>query len=376
MITLLLGAPGAGKSYEAVVHHALSALKSGRKVITNLPLQVQNFEVLDPSYVDLIELHEPTVKNTRPFSTIEDYANPWRHPTTGAGPLYIIDEAHMAIPRSGSKLEVEEWFALHRHEAADVVLISQSYAKLSRTIVDLVQVVIRLRKNIVFGSQTTYLRKIQDGVRGAVIGTTTRRYNKAFFRLYQSHTKGGGKELMVADVKSIWRHPIFYCLVLVLGFMVYRVCTHQGSWLGVKSYTPVVAKSKPLPAVPPVLVAQTPQNAPKTASEPFAASSPAVVKPKLLGGRAHPFDGLDIGMVGFIKGPRGLFQLFTLSSAGSVVRTIDLAELTGAGYTFRPIESCVGEVAYPGSDFKQFVRCEGAPSSSSAPMVAFPKVKA
>jgi zona occludens toxin len=56
MINGLEGIPGSGKSYEAVVMHVLPALKAGRKVITNLPLLVDKFSALDPSYGDLIEL--------------------------------------------------------------------------------------------------------------------------------------------------------------------------------------------------------------------------------------------------------------------------------------------------------------------------------
>lgn len=56
MIDLLEGIPGSGKSYEAVVYHVLPALKSGRKVVTNLPLNVDAFAKLDPSYVDLLDI--------------------------------------------------------------------------------------------------------------------------------------------------------------------------------------------------------------------------------------------------------------------------------------------------------------------------------
>ena len=60
MINLLLGAPGGGKSYEAVVYHILPALEKGRKVITNLPLNIERIAAIDPAYSDLIEKRDET----------------------------------------------------------------------------------------------------------------------------------------------------------------------------------------------------------------------------------------------------------------------------------------------------------------------------
>ncbi|MBI5918423.1 MAG: hypothetical protein HY849_03485 [Nitrosomonadales bacterium] len=45
MINLLLGPPGGGKSYEATVYHVLPALAKGRKIITNLPLDLDRIEL-------------------------------------------------------------------------------------------------------------------------------------------------------------------------------------------------------------------------------------------------------------------------------------------------------------------------------------------
>ncbi|KRS22353.1 hypothetical protein AAY72_03840, partial [Alishewanella sp. WH16-1] len=57
MINGLSGRPGAGKTYEAVVSHILPALKQGRKIITNIPLNVDWFvSVLGEPARDLIVL--------------------------------------------------------------------------------------------------------------------------------------------------------------------------------------------------------------------------------------------------------------------------------------------------------------------------------
>ena len=225
MINLIVGPPGGGKSYEAVVYHILPALKRGRKVITNLPLDLARLSVLDESFLDLVEIRTTTnaekpetdwekAENlykkfgiaakreyfvNRPFAHPEDYGDPWRSESDGSGPLYVIDECHLALPRGATKIAVEEWYSLHRHESADVLLITQSYGKVSKSIIDLVQVCYRVKKGTAFGSASQYIRKVQDGVRGDVVNTTVRKYEKRYFGLYKSHTRGGGAELAAED---------------------------------------------------------------------------------------------------------------------------------------------------------------------------------
>ena len=56
MINLLEGTPGGGKSYEALVYHILPTLRSGRKVVTNLPLIRDAFEFLYPELMPLLDI--------------------------------------------------------------------------------------------------------------------------------------------------------------------------------------------------------------------------------------------------------------------------------------------------------------------------------
>jgi zona occludens toxin len=238
MINLLLGAPGGGKSYEAVAFHVIPALIEGRKVITNLPLLLDAFP---HEWRALLDIRRRTMKprpevdeakaafmfkrfgtvadqsfNPNPFANVEDYGreeydeetdltrwtDPWRHPTTGEGPLYVIDECHKPLPRRGTPVAVEEWFAEHRHGRCDVLLMTQSHGKMNQAIKELVQLCYRVRKATHLGFSDKYVRKVLDGVNGTVMNETTRDYDSTFFKYYRSHTQSttAGKEAAAKDI--------------------------------------------------------------------------------------------------------------------------------------------------------------------------------
>jgi zona occludens toxin len=65
-VNTLLGVPGSGKSYEAVAFHIIPALEDGRKVVTNLPLNLEHFKkVYGQDILKLIRIVEPTAQNRR-----------------------------------------------------------------------------------------------------------------------------------------------------------------------------------------------------------------------------------------------------------------------------------------------------------------------
>lgn len=228
-VTMMLGPPGSGKSYEATVFHVLPSLADGRLVITNLPLNVDEFAKLNDDFPNLIELRGPVPGNPRPFSKLDDYRSDWRHPETGVGPLFVIDECHFCLPRGGTALDVEEWYSMHRHEGVDLILMTQSYGKVSKAICDIVQTAIVLRKNSNLGSRSSYRRETRDGLtRANKLGVEVRRYKKQYFPLYQSYTKGGKAEGATADIKPLWRNWRFYGLALVVLYLAYQALFGNG----------------------------------------------------------------------------------------------------------------------------------------------------
>lgn len=385
MINLLLGAPGGGKSYEAVVFHILPALAKGRKVITNLPLDLERIADIDSSYPALIEkrmstkaerpevdwekaqnlfqkfgiAHRSKQHNPAAFSSREDYGDEWRHPETGSGPLYVIDECHIALPRSSTPIAVEEWFSLHRHESADVLLITQSYGKVNRAVIDLVQVVYRVRKNVAFGSSKTYVRKVQDGIRGDVVNTSIREYKKQFFALYKSHTRGGGSELQAVDIVPFWRRWPVVGAVLMLPISTAAFWYAGGvNPMKATESTKVVKVGDPKPAnfVPAdVQPGQRPNNPQPQEKEP---------QPKEV---EHPLKGYGIHVMGRVVFAGRTLYRFAISQNGQRIFSMDGEELQRLGYKLALLEPCV--VGISNGKFSGVAVCD-APAIQIGPPTA------
>lgn len=252
MINLLMGPPGGGKSYEATVYHVLAALEAGRKVITNLPLNLDELSKIVPRARVLVEIREKSrdPRCSYAFGSPLDYEDDWRDEKTGQGALFVVDECHKPLPRRGMShaipvdLPEEErarlssvqygqwlgaatdfWYAEHRHTGCDVLLMTQSHGKVSKAITDQIQVCYRVKKATVFGNSDGYIRKVQDGVRGEVLSVAERKYEPKWFPLYKSHTRVVGA-VIEADARDVspaftkWKRSGY----AVIGFAVVWLC--------------------------------------------------------------------------------------------------------------------------------------------------------
>jgi len=387
MINLLIGQPGGGKSYEATVYHVIKALNLGRKVITNLPLNLDRFDQLGFD-TSLIEIRTKTLGQPpqqvpgtkdpamfmrfmrnigpefldRPFANPEDYGDTWRHPDNGSGPLYVIDECHLCLPRGATRRDVEEWYSLHRHESADVLLITQSYGKVSKSIIDLVQVCYRVKKATAFGREDKYIRKVQDGVRGEVVNTSIREYQSKYFGLYKSHTRGGGSELAAQDIVPIWmRWPFIGAAVsFVLAFAIFG--------FGGVSLNPLkngMAKEAEKPQ--PVRVVETVNGVVVSdTAKPQEQDETTTVVHTSSDGPPEPFAGRGFHVVGSVKGAT-LRHLFAVSQNGQIVSTLQTAELIELGYVIDQATPCAVRIAWNGA--ARWVICD-TPTQSVTPTSA------
>lgn len=356
MINSLIGLPGGGKSYEAVAYHVLPALEKGRKVITNLPLNLDAFGAVNSEWLDLIDIRTVSKctcqdpKHSRhAFGCLEDYGDPWRHPENGSGPLYVIDECHMALPKLGTPLAIEEWFALHRHETADVLLMTQRPTKVNQEIIQLSQMVYRVKKATALGSQDSYIRKVQDGFRGEVVNTSIRKYQAKFFPFYKSHTKGGGVENEAADVIPFWkRWPVIGAglSVLVLLTMVAFLDLKNPFKPDIKPAQKASAPA-PAPAQAEAMRAKLASSAP--ASSPVIPPAPPAPVPPPAPQTADPYASKQLHLAGSMTARRADGSTFTayvfnVSQNGITVASVLLSELESIGYKWHQYGECSGSL--------------------------------
>jgi zona occludens toxin len=372
MINLILGAPGGGKSYEAVVFHVLPALEEQRKIITNLPLNIDYIYRVIPEARGLIEIREPTPENLKPFSQLHDYGDQWRHPETGIGPLYIIDECHVPLPSRDTPREVEEWYAMHRHELSDVLLMTQSYGKVNRPIIDLVQLVYRVRKGTALGSNEKYIRKVQDGIRGSIVNSSIRKYKKQYFPFYNSHTKSNksAQEAFAKDITPIWRHWSVIGAAACFLFTAYAIS--QG-WFNLfeqeeveiteepnnnKKTSKLVRQAKHIEYSQNLPTTQKPSKNGKAISEPELLSEKEIIEKykKSVESKKHPLYKVNLHILGSAQNERQKKYLLAAAQNGQTVFRLETDELAMMGYEIKGLSPCALKLTY--GEYSDWLTCD------------------
>lgn len=385
MINGLEGIPGSGKSYESVVFHILPALRAGRKVITNVPVKLESFASIDPAYAELIEIrrkpapvrgtwdanrvdengngdafelfedgHEEPQSVTLPlFGTVWDYWSTWKHPKTGVGPLFVIDECHVGMPKAGpdgrTPRPVVEWYKLHRHFNVDVLLMTQSFRDMDQQIAKLLHMLIRVRKADILGRKDAYIRKVHAGYRGAVISQEERDYQPQFFPLYKSHTQGNSvAESTASDVAPFivkWRR-FSWCLYAVIA-----VVTVWAWWPSDKPAKPAKPARAPAPerivdAAPSISQAvHTPAPAASRPAAPATAADEA--DPAVTGGPyPEPYAKHALHVTGWITLGGRQAHTFAVLKDGAVLATVTTRDLERAGYEVKALSECAVVITF------------------------------
>lgn len=227
------GLPGSGKSYSVVEQVLLPALKSGRHVVTNVPLNMDRIEQDFPTHsIEFFNL--TTVENS--FFDLS------QHPHR-CGAIFIIDECWKRFPQ-GMRADVltsyaGSFFAEHRHYVGatglttEIVLVCQSITQIApfiRELIDTTYITVKLsrislnnkfRVDIYQGSQ-----QLSRPYREQLIRSEFGSYKSSIFQYYKSHTQNmstftSGSEKTVGRSVSIFRSPIFYLGGPVLCIALY-----------------------------------------------------------------------------------------------------------------------------------------------------------
>ncbi|WJE02886.1 zonular occludens toxin domain-containing protein [Vibrio parahaemolyticus] len=230
-INIVLGVPGGGKSYYTCYKYVLPTLKEGRKIITNLPLNVPYLTEILGIDKSLIEVRMGASGSPYDaFTTAEDFKDSWRNEKNQA-PLVIIDEAHFCLPKNKKAKEVQgirEFFSTHRQEGYDVVLITQTKKAIPRDILDLCEYRYTLQKKQVFKIFGLFGNKYKVTIfdqNDNEVGSKIESYKKDVFKCYNSHllSKGEIRETDASTgVSSIWLKPQLLLAYAFIAFFIYK----------------------------------------------------------------------------------------------------------------------------------------------------------
>ncbi|QPS10796.1 zonular occludens toxin [Delftia acidovorans] len=381
MINGLEGIPGSGKSYEAVAYHVLPALRSGRKVITNLPLIIDAFVAIDPAWRELIEVRtrpaprigdwdasniaereafqiwtdrepQPQPEHISTFGTVWDFYSTWRN-DKGQGPLYVVDECHVPLPKPergspGTPVEVVQWFKLHRHFNADVLLMTQKFRDVDQGIAGIIATLIKCRKADVLGNKNEYIRKVHAGYRGGEIQRNIRKYESKYFGLYKSNTQSNGSaETGLQDVSPMivkLRRFTWAFWVFAIAYVAYAFWPSDDTSVWGHKTAPAAKKSS---AAAPVQVqhaptAQQAQQGPAQAPQQPSGTSVPPTAPEV----KDPLFGKLLHMTGDLS-KQGRDQItFVVSSEGRRVFDLTSDDLVQAGYKVQRLANCMATVTY------------------------------
>ncbi len=379
MINALEGIPGSGKSYEAVVYHVLPALEKGRKVITNLPLDVERFAAINPDYRALLDVRKfaqpvrgtwdanaanrgelafvlgdvTPIQDVEIFGHVWDFWDEWKG-EGGIGPLYVIDECHVCFPaarRGGSSTpkDVIQWFKIHRHYGADVLLMTQSFRDIEQSITSLIATLIKVRKADVLGKKNKYIRKVHAGYRGGLVSTDQRDYKAQFFPLYKSHTQGGAVvEAQASDVTPFvakWRRGTAIFWVFALLFLVYAFWPEAE-----KKPTQFQADLKRVPSGMVLVEGEGGKPAYRKPLTPDGALPPGEPAPLAPAPPVEPYKGKNFHLSGWLQFGGTLVYMFEVSANGQRIGTTDNVQLAKAGYSYTHLAECAGVLNWHGED--------------------------
>lgn len=377
MINGIYGKPGGGKSYEAVVSHIIPIVtKDKRKVVTNLPLNIEQFCSVFGEYCrDLIEVVDGQFHNyggERPFSKKDHYIQyeQWAN-DKGQKVAFFIDECHLAIPTSGTEKELTEFFSMHRHYGFDIYLITQNFRKVNKDVRDMVQNGYRAIKQSFNGQDTKYVLKVHDGcgnTNTSVIATHERTYDKKYFAFYQSHTKSDKSVIEASsnDIAVWWKH---WTIKASIAFFIFF------TFIAIKlfnKYNPSEeSKVEPVPEIEVIELPAAQPNATLNNTKPPKNLAPEHQKPESIREREyiemvenskkyHPFYKLTLSVSGYYDdvefGRRVRIVQFSAAQNGQHVFTISNQDLIRAGYDVRILTECAVELKY--YNYKQYVTCD------------------
>lgn len=372
MINGLSGRPGSGKTYEAVTSHIIPALKQGRKIVTNIPLNVEWFvNVIGLPCRELIVQIDGGFHNyggKRFFSQAEHFLQyqDWRN-ESGQGVYFFVDECHLAMPKGGTDKDLKEYLSMHRHYGHDIMLLTQNFRKVDGDVKDMVQNCYFCTKLTFLGKDKKYVVKVADGVSRNIVVTHQREYEDKYYPAYISHTKAQGAvtEAVAADIPSMYNNWFFKGAAIMLIIAVLILLSNCSASKKKAQHDPVQAIQSTTSPIPQqnhsidLIPATEPRPQRSRASEPEQEKPPS-----------HPFSNVQLHVVGHYedynrRGQRYRTIFFAVSRNGQFLSEITNVDLALAGYNVQVMNDCMVRLRY-GDRFDTWILCD-TPTQSVTP---------
>lgn len=288
-IFFLEGLPGAGKSYECVIRHLLPALRAGRSVITNVPgldhdvikrhLGQLSFSLtyidIDTSVRAAVDAYiEASSAQNRPalqqvmMTIAAATAQEILESVLVKDALILLDEVQNYFGSSSGALPVStiRFFAEHRHQGLDLVLMGQHVGDVHDLIRHRIEVLTHLQKLVALGVPNRYswTNYTLSGGKRTKILNGVEKYDKEIFSIYESHHAGTSNKTLYVDDRNNVFNGVFFKYVLPFFFLAacFGLYWVYGFIWGGKGFDSTLSKGLPVSAssVPAVRSASSVQS--------------------------------------------------------------------------------------------------------------------
>lgn len=230
------GLPRSGKSYEAVLHHILPALRAKRHVYVRLNGVGDKLDSI-ATYLGMPEEEVRSLVHVMGDKEVVDWCvcdtdndGGVTFPHIEKHALVVIDEAHEYWPTNRANLSerAANFFAKHGHISLDMVIISQDCKDLHRLIIRRMAKKNTYTKLDALGSDQRYSVRFYAATgtgKYETVGTEVRKYDPAIWELYHGVQPGiESNDVYKGNTRTLWRTlrgpAILMTLALVGGVVM------------------------------------------------------------------------------------------------------------------------------------------------------------
>lgn len=241
-INVYTGLMRSGKTYEVVSEVVVPAVRSGRRIVTNVDgisqeqihayLKAKHPGDDEAKYGIIVHVDNAKVFEPDFFPYDDDQKGAHTDTTVQPGDLVCIDEAWRFWGATDSKIHKHHrsFFLEHGHFthpetliACDLVLMIQDMSTLNRFVKNVVAFNFRTHKKVSLGMGNTYSLNMWEGhkqSKATNIGSWVRKYKKEIFPLYSSFKGGGSGVLVNADKRQnimASKKLLAYLVIFIVG---------------------------------------------------------------------------------------------------------------------------------------------------------------